>query len=159
MGVSGSGKTAIGSQLARALGVEFVEGDAYHPPANVEKMSAGIPLTDADRKGWLQAIARRLRLANDNGTGVVVSCSALKRSYRDAIRAGAGPVQFVFLRGRRELIAQRMRSRKGHFMPASLLESQLATLEEPMPDEGVWLVDVTGSPDEIVASLVERASA
>lgn len=159
MGVAGAGKTLIGSRLARALGVEFVEGDTYHPSENIEKMSAGIPLDDADREGWLHTISRRLRQANESGSGVVVSCSALKRSYRDTIRSEAGPVQFVFLQGGRELIAERLRQRKGHYMPPSLLDSQLATLEDPSADEGAWVVDITRSPDDIVSELVTRASA
>lgn len=159
MGVSGAGKTEIGSRLARALDVDFVEGDSYHPPANIEKMAAGTPLGDEDREGWLHAIGQRIRGANESGHGVVVSCSALKRSYRDLIRAEAGLVQFIFLSGERNLIAGRLRSRKEHFMPVSLLESQLATLEEPATDEEVWFVDVTKSPEQIVASLVARASA
>lgn len=159
MGVSGAGKTEIGSRFARALGVDFVEGDAYHPPANIEKMAAGTPLTDDDREGWLHAIGERIRRANDSGHGVVVSCSALKRSYRDVIRAEAGAVKFIFLRGERDLISGRLRSRQGHFMPISLLESQLATLEEPTTDEDVWAIDIGKPPKEIVASLVSRASA
>jgi gluconokinase len=158
MGVSGSGKTAVGSRLAAALGVEFAEGDTYHPPANIEKMSSGTPLNDEDRQGWLYAIASRIRRANDVGDGVVVSCSALKRSYRDVLRREAGPVRFVFLRGTRDLIDARLRQRKGHFMPTSLLDSQLATLEEPSADEDVWVTDINETPDEIVASLVARAS-
>lgn len=159
MGVSGAGKTEIGSRFARTIGAEFVEGDAYHPPANVEKMAAGTPLTDEDRQGWLHAIGERIHRANDLGVGVVVSCSALKRSYRDAIRSDAGRVQFIFLAGDPALIAQRLSSRKGHFMPMSLLESQLATLEEPSADEDVWVVDITRPPAEIVALLLARASA
>jgi gluconokinase len=159
MGVSGSGKTVIGTLLARAFGVDFVEGDTYHPPANIEKMSAGVPLTDHDRTGWLHAIADRIKRANEDGEGVVVSCSALKRSYRQIIRAEAGAVQFVFLRGERALIGQRISSRKGHFMPPSLLDSQLAALEEPSSDENVWIVDIDDSPDAIVASVIARASA
>ena len=158
MGVSGSGKTAVGSRLAAALGVEFVEGDAYHPATNIQKMSDGIPLTDEDRQGWLRAIGQRVRSANDAGDGVVVSCSALKRSYRDLLRREAREVQFVFLRGTRELIEPRLRQRKGHFMPTSLLESQRATLQEPSAEEDVWVVDINDSPDKIVASLVARAS-
>lgn len=159
MGVSGAGKTVIGSRLASALGAEFVEGDSYHPPANIEKMAAGIPLTDEDRQGWLHAIAGRIRRANDSGDTVVVSCSALKRAYRDIIRADAGQVRFIFLSGERELISARLRGRKGHFMPPTLLDSQLSTLEEPSPDEDVWVVDINESPDQIVASLLARASA
>jgi len=159
MGVSGAGKTVIGSRLASALGAEFVEGDSYHPPANIEKMAAGIPLTDEDRQGWLDAIAGRIRRANDSRDTVVVSCSALKRAYRDIIRADAGQVRFIFLSGERELISARLRGRKGHFMPPTLLDSQLSTLEEPSPDEDVWVVDINESPDQIVASLLARASA
>jgi gluconokinase len=159
MGVSGSGKTVIGTLLARAFGVDFVEGDTYHPPANIEKMSAGVPLTDYDREGWLHAIADRIKRANEDGEGVVVSCSALKRSYRQMIRAEAGAVQFVFLRGEREVIGQRISGRKGHFMPPSLLDSQFAALEEPSSEENVWIVDIDDSPDAIAASLIARASA
>ena len=159
MGVSGAGKTVIGSRLAAALGARFVEGDMYHPAANIQKMAAGVPLTDDDRQDWLHAIGWRIRRANDTGDEIVVSCSALKRSYRDIIRADAGRVRFIFLRGDRELIFARLGGRTGHFMPTSLLDSQLSTLEEPSPDEDVWVVDIRTSPDEIVASLVARASA
>ena len=159
MGVSGVGKTLIGSRLAEALGSEFVEGDAYHPPANIEKMSAGIPLTDEDRRDWLHAIGRRIKRANDLSEGVVVSCSALKHAYRDIIRAEAGRVQFIFLSGERELIARRVSERRGHFMPVSMLDSQLSTLEKPLTDEDVWVIDIQESPEKIVASLVARASA
>lgn len=156
MGVSGSGKTVIGTAFARALGVSFVEGDEFHPPDNVQRMAAGIPLTDQDRAGWLAALAARLRDANDSGTGLVMSCSALKRKYRDVLRADAPHVRFVFLKGRRELIAERLANRRGHYMPPSLLDSQLATLEEPSPDEHAWVYDVAASPQEIVADLVKR---
>ena len=157
MGVSGSGKSVIGRALADALGLNFVEGDAYHPPENVERMSRGIPLTDADRAGWLRALAARIRKATINGEGLVLTCSALKRSYRDILRAESGSLRFVFLRGPRALIAERLAGRSGHFMPPSLLESQFATLEEPLPDEDVWVVDVNQSPQDIVAALVARA--
>ena len=159
MGVSGSGKTAIGSRLAAALGVEFVEGDTYHSAANIRKMSSGIPLTDEDRQDWLSSIGRRIRRATDAGEGVVVSCSALKRAYRDVLRREAGAVRFVFLHGTRDLIETRLRQRTGHFMPTSLLESQLATLEDPSAEEDVWITDIKETPDRIVASLVARASA
>ena len=161
MGVAGSGKTRIGTALARALGVAFVEGDDFHPAANVEKMSRGIPLTDEDRAGWLEALARCIRDASGAGTGLVITCSALKRSYRDVLRAGAprGKLTFVFLRGSHALIAERLAARQGHFMPPALLDSQFAVLEEPAPDEGAWVIDAAATPDEIVASLVARASA
>jgi gluconokinase len=158
MGVCGSGKSRIGAQLARKLGVAFVEGDELHPPKNVERMAAAIPLTDDDRRGWLAAIAARLREAHHARTGLVVSCSALKRSYRDILRSGGdGDVHFVYLAGSRALLAERMAQRRGHFMPASLLESQLATLEEPSPDEQAWVCDIRETPDTIVADLVARA--
>jgi gluconokinase len=159
MGVSGSGKTVIGTALARALGVEFVEGDDYHPAENVKRMAAGIALTDDDRALWLRALAARLREAKDAGTGLVMSCSALKRSYRDVLRAQAGEVNFIFLKGQRTLIADRIAGRRGHFMPPSLLESQFATLEEPSPDEHAWVCDINKSPKDLVAALVAGASA
>ncbi|MEO7823218.1 MAG: gluconokinase [Gemmatimonadaceae bacterium] len=159
MGVSGSGKSTIGPALARALDIRYVEGDAHHPAENVKLMAAGTPLTDANRAGWLRTLALRLRAAKEDRTGLVVSCSALKRSYRDILRAEATDLRLVFLRGEKALLAERLATRKGHFMPASLLESQLSTLEEPGPDENAWVCDITESPDEIVASLVARASA
>jgi gluconokinase len=159
MGVSGSGKSVIGATFARSLGVDFVEGDAYHTVANVERMSRGVPLTDDDRAQWLRSLAARIREAKDTGTGLVVSCSALKRSYRDVLRGAAGELQFVFLQGSRALLAERLTSRRGHYMPPSLLESQLATLEEPLPDEHAWVFDIRESPDDIVAALMAHVSA
>ena len=158
MGVAGSGKSLIGARLARELHVEFVEGDDLHPPDNVRRMAAGIPLTDDDRKSWLLAIAARLREAQREGVGLVASCSALKRSYRDLLRSGAARVQFVYLAGTRALLTERMANRRGHFMPPSLLESQLAILEEPSPDEHAWVCDIRETPDAIVADLVRRAA-
>jgi gluconokinase len=159
MGVSGSGKSLIGAALARALAVDFVEGDDYHPAENVERMSRGLPLTDDDRAGWLRALAARIREAKAAGAGLVMTCSALKRSYRDVLRAEAGELRFVYLRGSRALIAERLAGRRGHFMPASLLESQLATLQEPTADEGAWVCDIRDSPEDLVADLAARASA
>jgi gluconokinase len=158
MGVAGSGKSVIGAALAHALGIEFVEGDAYHSAENVERMSRGVPLTDGDRARWLHALAARIREAKEDGTGLVLSCSALKRSYRDILRAGASDLRFVFLRGERALIAERLARRVGHFMPASLLESQFAALEEPSPDESAWVCDIRKSPDDLVAALAANAS-
>jgi gluconokinase len=159
MGVCGSGKSLIGAALARELGVEFVEGDALHPPDNVKRMAAGVPLTDYDRQGWLTAIATRLRDARREGVGLVVSCSALKQKYRDVLRsAGDSDVRFVFLAGDRALVAERLASRRGHFMPPSLLDSQLATLEEPSPDEGAWTCDIRHTPESIVAEVVRRTA-
>ena len=158
MGVCGSGKSLIGASLARELGIEFVEGDALHPPENVRRMAAGIPLTDDDRQGWLLAIAARLREAKRAGVGLVVSCSALKRRYRDLLRSEGDPdVRFVHLAGRRALVAERMANRSGHFMPASMVDSQFAILEEPAPDERAWVCDISESPDAIVTHLVTRA--
>lgn len=159
MGVCGSGKSLIGTQLARELDVEFVEGDHLHPPDNVKRMAAGIPLTDDDRHGWLMAIATQLREAKQAGAGLVVSCSALKRRYRDLLRSAGDPdVRFVYLAGSRAIIAERMASRRGHFMPPTLLESQLAILEEPSADERAWRCDISAAPDAIVADLVARAT-
>jgi gluconokinase len=159
MGVAGSGKSVIGAALAHALGVEFVEGDLYHSAENVERMSRGVPLTDADRAQWLRSLATRIREARDAGTGLVLSCSALKRSYRDILRAEASDLRFVFLKGERPLIAERLAGRRGHFMPPSLLESQLLTLEEPSPDENAWVCDIRKSPRDLVAALVTDAQA
>jgi gluconokinase len=161
MGVAGAGKTHIGAAFADAIGVEFVDGDSYHPPANVAKMSSGIPLTDEDRQGWLRTLAALLRQAREAGTGLVLTCSALKRSYRDLLRAesGAPGLRLVFLRGDRDLIAARLAGRRGHFWPASLLDSQFETLEEPSTDEEAWVCDVAQSPETIVAELVTRARA
>ena len=159
MGVSGSGKTLIGALLARALDVEFLAGDDLHPADNVKRMAAGIPLTDEDRRGWLTRIAERLRDAKRAGLGLVVSCSALKRIYRDLLRsAGVSDVRFVYLAGSRQLLAERLANRRGHFMPAALLESQLAILEAPSPDEHAWVCDIRKTPDAIVADLVKRAA-
>jgi gluconokinase len=159
MGVSGSGKSLIGAAFARALGIDFVEGDDYHSAENVQRMSREVPLSDDDRVRWLRSLAVRIREAKDAGTGLVMTCSALKRSYRDVLRAQASELRFVFLRGPRALLAERLASRRGHFMPPSLLDSQLATLEEPSPDEHAWVCDIRESPQDLVAALVARASA
>ena len=159
MGVAGSGKSVIGAELARALDVDFVEGDDFHSRENIAKMSVGIPLSDEDRAGWLRALATRLRDAKNAGTGVVVACSALKRSYRDVLRGGAKDVRFIYLRGPRGLIAQRLTTRGGHFMRASMLGSQFSTLEAPAADEQAWVIDITRPPEEIIADLVTLASA
>jgi carbohydrate kinase (thermoresistant glucokinase family) len=119
-------------------------------------MALGIPLTDDDRAQWLRALAAQLREAKNAEMGLVMSCSALKRAYRDVLRAAAPELEFVFLKGERSLVAQRLAGRRGHFMPASLLESQFAILEEPAPDEHAWVCDVRQTPQDIVASLVER---
>jgi carbohydrate kinase (thermoresistant glucokinase family) len=152
MGVSGCGKSSVGIALAEALGVRFVEGDQYHSPENVAKMAAGTPLTDGDRVQWLASLQAEIRASVDAGVGVVVSCSALKRRYRDLLRAGAPNLHFAHLVGSKDLIAARMATRTGHYMPLSLLDSQLAALE-PLEDEeaGVRL-DIR----EPVPALVEQ---
>jgi carbohydrate kinase (thermoresistant glucokinase family) len=142
MGVSGCGKTTLGQALADVLQVPFVEGDALHPPRNVALMAQGIALTDADREGWLDAVGRQLAEAAAAARGIVVSCSALKRSYRDRLRAAAPDVRFVYLHGQRDLLAERLAARRGHYMPVSLLPSQLATLQPPTPDEHAVALDI-----------------
>jgi gluconokinase len=159
MGITGSGKSTVGTMLAHALGVDLVEGDDYHSLENVRRMASGIPLTDDDRAGWLRTLAARIREAKDAGTGLVLSCSALKRSYRDVLRAAAPELRFVFLKGSRALIAARLAERRGHFMPASLLDSQLATLEEPGFDENAWAYDIREPAQKIVDDVVARGSA
>ena len=159
MGVSGSGKTTIGAKLARARNLAFLEGDDLHPAQNVERMAAGIPLTDDDRRPWLLAIAGQLRDAKRAGMGLVVTCSALKRSYRDLLRSvGAADVHFVYLKATRAILVERLANRRDHFMPPALLDSQLTTLEEPAPDEHAWVCDIREAPDAIVADLVKRAA-
>ena len=158
MGVSGCGKSTVGQLLATALHLPYLEGDALHPPENVARMAAGMPLTDADRQGWLQAIAHHLRRAHETSTGLVVSCSALKRSYRDLLRSGAPGLRFIHLHGDAGLLAARMRARRDHFMPASLLQSQLATLELPGDDEAAITVDFAEPAPSIVASLLPHFS-
>jgi len=146
MGVSGSGKSAIGAGVADALGLAFRDGDDLHPASNIEKMEAGHPLTDGDRAPWLDAVAAAL------SPGMVIACSALKRRYRDRLRAGAGgPVTFLYLAGTRAVIAPRMATREGHFMPGALLESQFAALEPPEKDEHVVRVDIDAPMDVVIA--------
>ena len=159
MGVSGAGKTVVGSLLADALGVAFLDGDDLHPPENVQRMAQGIPLTDNDRRGWLAAIATHVAEARRTGTGLVVSCSALKRAYRDVLRSADADLRFVHLTGDRALISQRLSQRVGHYMPSSLLDSQLATLEVPSVDEHAWTFDFADTPQAIVARIAERLRA
>lgn len=153
MGVSGCGKSTVGLQLADALKLPFLEGDVLHPERNVARMAAGVALSDEDREGWLQALAERLQQAHSAGRGLVLSCSALKRSYRDILRSGAPDLRFVYLHGEYELLAARMAARTGHYMPLSLLASQLATLEEPGSGENVQSFDVAERPEDIVAAV------
>ena len=150
MGVSGCGKSTVGASLAAALGLPYIEGDRLHPPRNVALMASGTPLTDADRAGWLQALADELAKAQ-RGTGCVLSCSALKRRYRDVLRGGAPELRLVHLAGTPALLRQRLLSRAGHYMPASLLQSQLDTLEPPGPDEDAIVLDIHDDPQALVA--------
>ena len=149
MGVSGCGKSTVGQALATALKLPFVEGDELQPPRNVVLMAAGTALTDEDRRDWLQAVAEALVAAAD--TGVVLSCSALKRAYRDRLRAQAPGLRLLLLQGPPALLAQRLQQRQGHFMPAALLQSQLETLELPTADEHAIILDIMRDPDEIAA--------
>lgn len=160
MGVSGSGKSSVGAELAATLGLPFMEGDGLHPAANVAKMSRGIPLTDADRIPWLDLIGAQIGAALRGGKGIVVSCSALKRVYRDRLRGEAGGrLVFVYLDGSLALLSKRMAERKGHFMPASLLESQLCTLEVPTGEKDVVTVDIDDTVGGILASSLQGLSA
>jgi gluconokinase len=148
MGVSGSGKSTVGAMLATALKVAFLEGDSFHPSANVARMAAGIALTDADREGWLRTLAQQL--AAHAPQGVVLSCSALKRRYRDMLRQGAPELALLYLCGPGEVLSQRMSGRSGHYMPPSLLASQLATLEPPQADEDALTLDIGRAPQALV---------
>lgn len=155
MGVSGSGKTTIAAGVAQRLGWQLLEGDSFHPPANVAKMAAGHPLTDADRWPWLRAIAAAIDGLRAEGRSGVVACSALKRAYRDILVGDRPDVRLVYLKGSHDLIAARMAARKNHFMPPALLDSQFAALEPPGPDERPIVVSVDASPEAIVASVLQ----
>jgi gluconokinase len=155
MGVSGSGKSTVGAALSRALGCPFRDADSFHPPANVEKMSRGVPLTDADRAPWLEAIAHWIDERRTTGERGIVSCSALKRAYRRQIIGERDGVRLVYLKGDKGLIAARMRARKGHFMPVSLLDNQFATLEEPQADEAALVVSIAPSPRRLSGAIIE----
>jgi carbohydrate kinase (thermoresistant glucokinase family) len=156
MGVSASGKTTVGVPLAKRLGWRFQEGDDLHPPANIAKMKSGIPLTDEDRWPWLHAIAALIDQWRAEGDSGVITCSALKRAYRDILIGDRPDVRLVYLQGERELLAQRAAGRHGHFMPAALLDSQLATLEEPGPDEHPITVHIGPPPEALVAEIIRR---
>jgi gluconokinase len=150
MGVSGSGKSTVGATLAKNLGATFLEGDQFHSPENVARMAAGVALTDADRQGWLLTLSARLGDARRSGEPVVLSCSALRRSYRDTLRQQASDLALVYLAGTPDVLAQRMAGRSGHYMPPSLLASQLATLEPPQADEHALTLDIARSPQTLV---------
>ena len=155
MGVSGSGKSTIGPLLADALAGTYVEGDSFHPPQNVEKMRNGTPLRDEDRWPWLEAMATAVRAWQREGKTVVLSCSALKQSYRDVL-ARDGGVSFVWLRGEKALIAERLAARRGHFMPSSLLDSQFAILERPTD---AIVADISQPPADLVRRAVTELRA
>lgn len=154
MGVSGSGKTTIASGVAERMGWELLEGDSFHPKANVEKMRSGMPLTDEDRWPWLQAIAAEIDRIRARGGSAVVACSALKRAYRTILIGDRPDVLLVYLQGSRTLIGERMAARKGHFMPTDLLDSQFGTLEEPDAAENPIVVSVAPKPDAIIQAVV-----
>lgn len=151
MGVCGSGKSTVAQLLATRLGLPFIEGDAWHPPRNVERMAAGQPLTDEDRRDWLTALAEQLRQAHE--TGGVLACSALKRSYRDRLRQGAPGLRLVHLTGSPSVLAQRVQARQGHYMPPTLLQSQLDTLEPPSADEHAVVLNIEAPPAQMVDTV------
>lgn len=154
MGVSGCGKSSVGLQLAGTLQIPFLEGDTYHSYANVAKMSAGVPLTDADRADWLMALHKEIRDARLKQNGLVLSCSSLKRRYRDLLRSADPELRFLHLAGPRQLIAERMAARKDHYMPATLLDSQLATLEPLQDDEAGMVLDIGRTPVQLVQQIL-----
>jgi len=156
MGVCGCGKSTIGTALAERLGTPFIEGDKFHPAENVAKMSAGIPLDDADRAGWLRALADQIGNARERGEGLVVSCSALKRRYRDLLRQADPDLRFAHLQGPRELIADRLGRRTDHYMPPALLDSQLRDLEALQDDEGGIRLDIAQPPSGLVERIIEQ---
>jgi gluconokinase len=159
MGVSGSGKSTIGNMLALKLNWEYEDGDWFHPARNIDKMHAGIPLTDEDRAPWLISIADFIDRARNAGTHAVVACSALKRRYRTVIIGNRPDVRLVYLKGDIDLIARRIATRHEHFMPQSLLQSQFDALEEPGPDENPIVVSIEPRPREIVAHIIEALMA
>ncbi|MER9170594.1 gluconokinase [Mesorhizobium australicum] len=160
MGVSGCGKTEVGVEIAARLGIAFVEGDTLHPRGNVEKMSAGIPLADDDRWPWLDLVGAALRQAREEGRGLVVSCSALKKSYRDRLRhVAGGPLFFVFLDGSRSLLQARLAARRDHFFPPALLDSQFAALEHPGDEKLVVTVDIDAPIDRIADATLQGLGA
>ena len=154
MGVSGSGKSTTGARLARMLGWDFRDADSFHPRANIEKMSRGEPLTDADRAPWLETIARWIDERRATGRPALVSCSALKRTYRRELIGTRPDVQLIYLKGDKALIADRLARRRHHFMPAALLDSQFATLEEPTADEHAIIANVALPPNRVVERIL-----
>ncbi|MCU6433154.1 gluconokinase [Undibacterium sp. Jales W-56] len=158
MGVCGCGKSEIGQRLANELAIPFIEGDKYHPPANILKMQAAIPLTDIDRADWLQQLKQQLAAARAKGQGLVLSCSALKRAYRDLLREADPALVFVHLDGDRELITARMRARNDHFMPLSLLDSQLADLQALQADEQSIRLNIQKEPAVLIQEILNLSA-
>jgi len=161
MGVCGTGKSTIGSAIARKLEMPYLDSDDFHPPANIAKLSSGIALTDADRKPWIDRLRGLLESHLASGAGVVMACSALRQEYREWLQPADGELRFIFLHGDRALLQERMQARPDHFMPITLLDSQLATLEVPSPADALWC-NVKDTPDTIVAQslhYLEAASA
>ena len=156
MGVSGCGKSTVSTLLAARLGWQFQEGDALHPPENVEKMRGGTPLSDADRIPWLRRIAQKIDDWRRRGESGVLTCSALKRTYRQIIVGDRPEVALVYLKGLPDLIRRRLDTRHDHFMPPALLDSQFSILQEPSPDENPIVVDIGGQPDEIAGEIAHR---
>jgi gluconokinase len=156
MGVSGSGKSTIADQLAKRIGWRYEDGDKFHPASNVAKMKAGHPLTDEDRRPWLRAIAAEIDRVCGDGDRVVIACSALKRAYRDILVHERRDVRIVYLKGSQQLIADRLAERKGHFMPAGLLDSQFATLEPPADSEHPVTVSIDASVETVVDNIVRQ---
>lgn len=154
MGVSGAGKTTIGRDLAARLGAVFLEGDDFHPPANVAKMARGEPLDDADRRPWLTALAAAIAKAKQDGRDAVVACSALKRRYRDILLGDRADCRIVHLSGDRDVIAAHLAARRGHYMPPGLLDSQLAALDPPSADEAAIVADPADPPAAIVGRVL-----
>jgi gluconokinase len=152
MGVSGSGKTTVGTLFAKRTGALFFEGDEFHPSENIEKMRRGVPLTDADRARWLQTLREIIVRSLDQGTFTVIACSALKAAYRDLLQGGDARVKFVYLTGPRPVIEARLKTRRNHFMPPTLLDSQLATLEPPVD---ALTFSCEKSSEEIVTALIQ----
>jgi carbohydrate kinase (thermoresistant glucokinase family) len=154
IGVSGSGKSTIADALGKRLGWTVEDGDSFHPAKNIDKMSAGHPLTDEDRWPWLHAIAAEIDRKRARSESIIVACSALKRAYRDILVQGHRDVRIVYLRGEKDLIARRLKARTGHFMPPGLLESQLKTLQEPASDEHPLIVSIDATVDEIADHIL-----
>ncbi|BBF84662.1 gluconokinase [Aquitalea magnusonii] len=159
MGVAGCGKSSLGQALAAALSSDYIEGDSYHPPQNIARMAAGIPLSDADRAGWLQLLADQLANSKARGQHVVLACSALKQRYRDTLRSGDPALLLVHLTGSKSLIASRMAARSAHFMPTSLLDSQFADLQAPLPAvENVITLDISQPLPALLQQVLQHLS-